>query len=200
MPAMHLSPLAPISPSTPASIAPTGGAVPMPPARWSRFWTSPIAKVEYGAGSLVDAWREAFIPSDRGLTGDRRPKVTFAGSNKDAAIAAAHALAATAVELPITLADGSTRTVRLHPAIAVLRDAHEGVYWLAPLRTTVRSGDDWIDAPHTIDGAAFEGESPILRTPTILSATRDMVAVVGRDSVIVPERWTSAPDDSRIDA
>jgi hypothetical protein len=197
---MQLSPLASVSRPTPATFVPTSGAVPTPPARWSRFWTSPIAKVEYGAGSLVTAWREAFIPSDRGLTGARRPKVTFAGSNKDAAIAAAHALAAKAVELPITLADGTTRTVRLHPAIAVLRDAREGVYWLAPLRTTVRSGDDWIDAPHTIDGAAFEGDAPLLRTPTILSSTRDMVAVVGRDSVITPGRWTNAPDDSQIDA
>jgi hypothetical protein len=186
----------------PSFVAPTstaGGNVPTPPARWSRFWTSPIARVEYGTGSLVGAWHEAFIPADRGLTGNLRPKVTFAGSNRDNAIAAAHALAQRSEELSITLADGSTRTVTLHPAFAVLRDAHEGVYWLAPLRTTVRSGDDWIDAPHTIDGAAFEGTNPVLRTPTILTATRDMVAVVGRDSVITPGRWTDAPDDSQLD-
>jgi hypothetical protein len=175
------------------------GTVPTPPARWSRFRTSPIARVEYGAGSLVPAWHEAFIPSDRGLTGERRPKVTFGGSSKEAAIKAAHLLAAKPVDVDVTLSDGSTRTVTMHPAIAVLRDSREGVYWLAPLRTTVRSGDDWVDAPHTIDGAAFEGEAPVLKTPSILTATRDMVAVVGRDTVVVPGRWTDAPDDSQLD-
>src|SRR4051794_4125665 len=101
---MQLSPLAAPAPkiAVPSSAA-GGGTVPMPPERWSRFWTSPIAKVEYGSGSLVDAWREAFIPADRGLTGARRPKVTFGGANKDAAIAAAHVLAGKLVELPVTL-------------------------------------------------------------------------------------------------
>lgn len=174
-------------------------AVPHPPARWSRWWTSPIARFDYGTGSQVSAWHEAWIPADRGLSGDLRPSVTFGGSTREAAVAAAHLLAKQAVQLDVDLADGTTRTVSLHPAIAVLRDARAGAFWLAPLRTTVKSHGEWIDAPHSIDGDAFLGEQPLLRTPTVLSATREMVTVVGRDSELTPGRWRDAPDDSLVD-
>jgi hypothetical protein len=93
--------------------------------------------------------------------------------------------------------NGRTRTVQVNPAIAVLRDAKAGAYWLAPLRTTVRLGDEWLDAPHTIDGAAFEGPDRVLTGATVLSATRDMIAVVGRDTILKPAAWADAPDDSR---
>ena len=63
----------------------------------------------------------------------------------------------------------------------------------------MRSRGEWVDAPHSIDGDAFTGAAPILRTPTVLSATKDMVAVVGRDTVITPSPWTDAPDDSQLD-
>lgn len=185
-----------LAPSPPPSDA---NAVPHPPARWARWWTSPIARFDYGAGSLVPAWHEAWIPADRGLTGDLRPSVIFGGSTREAAVAAAHLLAQQAVRLDVDLSDGSTRSVSLHPAIAVLRDARAGAFWLAPLRTSVRSHGEWIEAPHSIDGDGFAGEHPLLRTPSVLSATRDMVTIVGRDTELTPGRWTDAPDDSLVD-
>jgi hypothetical protein len=177
---------------------PTGStsATPEPPARWSRFWTSPIARVDYGAGSRVPLWGEATIPADRGLTGQLRPGVTYGGATKEAAIEAARLLARETVEMSFSFRNGRTRTTQVNPAIAVLRDARAGAFWLAPLRTTVRLGDQWLDAPHTIDGPAFEGADALLRPATVLSATRDMVAVVGRDAVLTPGVWTDAPDDS----
>lgn len=186
--------------ASPASL-PTefASATPMPPRRWSKFWTSPIARVEYGEGSRVPFWGEATIPADRGLTGQLNPGVTYGGSSRDAAIEAARLLARQAVDVSFSFRNGRTRTVQVNPAIAVLHDARAGAFWLAPLRTTVRLGDQWLDAPHSIDGPAFEGPDAVLRTPSVLSATRDMVAVVGRDALITPGRWTSAPDSSRDD-
>lgn len=176
---------------------PTGStsATPEPPARWARFWASPIARVDYGVGSRVPLWGEATIPAERGLTGERRPGVTYGGATLEAAIEAAHLLAGTTVELSFSFRNGRTRTTQVNPAIAVLRDAVAGAFWLAPLRTTVRLGDQWLDAPHTIDGPAFEGDA-LLTSASVLSATRDMVAVVGRDAVLKPGAWTDAPDDS----
>ncbi len=72
--------------------------------------------------------------------------------------------------------------------IAVLRDAAAGAYFVAPLQTTVRLRDQWLEAPHTIDGLAFEGAGALLRTPTVTGMTRDVVAVVGRDTVVTPRR------------
>ncbi|MCW2920221.1 MAG: hypothetical protein JWL76_95 [Thermoleophilia bacterium] len=172
-------------------------ATPAPPARWSRFYTSPIARVDYGTGSRVPLWGEATIPSDRSLTGQLQPGVTYAGATLDAAIEAARLLSREPVELSFSFRNGRTRTVQVNPAIAVLRDAKAGAFWLAPLRTTVRLGDQWLDAPHSIDGPAFEGADAVLTAPTVLSATRDMVAVVGRDLVLKPGAWTDAPDESR---
>jgi hypothetical protein len=120
----------------------------------------------------------------------------FGGSNRDAAIAAAKALAAKPVEISFSFRNGRVHTAPVNPAYAVLRDAHHGVYWLAPLRTTVRLRDEWVEAPHTVDGLAFEGRQPLLATPTVFSATKDMVAVVGRDTVLTPATWVDAPDDS----
>ncbi len=171
-------------------------ATPEPPARWSRFWTSPIAKVEYGTGSRIPLWSEATIPAERGLTGERRPGVTYGGATLEAAIEAAHLLAREPVELSFSFRNGRTRTTQVNPAIAVLRDATAGAFWLAPLHTTVRLRDQWLDAPHTIDGPAFEGADALLSSATVLSATRDMVAVVGRDAVLKPGVWADAPDDS----
>lgn len=173
-------------------------ADPVPPVRWSRWWTSPIALVDYGTASRVPIWQEATIPADRGITGALRPSVTYAGTSKQDAIEAARLLAATPVDLSFSFRNGRTRTVQVHPAIAVLRDAKAGTFWLAQLRTTVRLGTDWLDAPHSIDGPAFDGPDAVLTRPRVLSATRDMVAVVGKTSVLVPGRWTDAPDDSRL--
>ncbi len=142
-------------------------------------------------------WAEATIPAERGLTGELRPTVSYAGTSKEAAIEAARLLANQPVEVSFSFRNGRTRTTEVNPAIAVLRDAKAGAYWLAPLRTTVRLGDEWLDAPHTIDGAAFEGADPVLTGATVLSASRDMVAVVGRDTVVKPAAWADAPDDSR---
>ena len=172
-------------------------ATPEPPARWSRFWTSPIARVDYGQGSRVPIWGEATIPADRGLTGQLQPGVTYGGTTKEAAIEAARLLSRELVDLTFSFRNGRTRTVQVNPAIAVLRDAKAGAFWLAPLRTTVRVGDQWLDAPHTIDGPAFEGADAVLKPATVLAATRDLVAVVGRDLVLKPSVWADAPDDSR---
>ena len=171
-------------------------STPTPPARWSRFWTTPIAHVDYGATSRVPFWKEATIPTDRGLTGQVLPAVTFGGATYEAAVEAARLLARQTVDVSFSFRNGRTRTIEVNPAIAVLRDTRAGAFWLAPLRTTVRLGDQWLDAPHTIDGLAFEGANPVLHTPTVLTATRDMVAVVGRDAVIKPAKWTTAPDGS----
>jgi hypothetical protein len=152
--------------------------------------------VDYGTGSRVPLWGEATIPSDRGLTGQLRPGVTYAGTTLEAAVEAARLLSRESVELSFSFRNGRTRTVQVNPAIAVLRDAKAGAFWLAPLRTTVRLGDQWLDAPHTIDGPAFEGADPVLTSAKVLSATRDMVAVVGRDTVLTPGPWADAPDDS----
>ncbi len=142
-------------------------------------------------------WSEATIPAERGLTGQLRPAVTYGGATREAAVEAARLLARQTVEVSFSFRNGRTRTVQVNPAIAVLRDAKAGAFWLAPLRTTVRLGDQWLDAPHTIDGSAFEGAGAVLNTATVLSATRDMVAVVGRDLVLRPGVWAGAPDDSR---
>ncbi|MCW2928377.1 MAG: hypothetical protein JWM86_2345 [Thermoleophilia bacterium] len=181
-------------PTSVATAAPF--ATPEPPARWARWYTSPIARIDYGTGSRMPLFHEARIPADRGLMGELRPTLTYGGASKEAAIEAARLLAATPVQVEFSFRNGRTRSVEVHPAIAVLRDAKAGAYWLAPLQTTVQLRGEWLDAPHSIDGPAFGGDDAVLRTPSILSATRDMVAVVGRDSVIVPGRWTSAPADS----
>lgn len=174
-------------------------AAPQPPARWSRWYTSPIARIDYGTGSRMPLFHEARIPAERGLTGELRPTLSYGGASKEAAIAAARLLAQTPVDVEFSFRNGRTRTVSVHPAIAVLRDAKAGAYWLAPLQTSVNLRGEWVDAPHTIDGGAFDGNDAVLRTPSILSATRDMVAVVGADSLLVPGRWTDAPDDSLVD-
>ncbi|MCB0878003.1 MAG: hypothetical protein KDC46_03370 [Thermoleophilia bacterium] len=184
--------------AAPASSAATG-ATPTPPERWARWWTSPIALFTYGEGSRVPLWSEAIIPADRGLTGALRPAVTYAGRNLEAAIEAAHVLAKAPVELSFSYRNGRLGTAQVNPAIAVLRDAHAGVYWLAPMHTTVRRRDQWLDAPHTIDGAAFTGADPLLARPQVLTATRDLVAVVGATDVIRPGTWADAPDDSKLD-
>lgn len=170
-----------------------------PPERWARWWTSPIARVDYGAAATIDPWHEAFIPAERGLTGALRPALAWGGTSRDAAIDAARALARLTVQLQLEVG-GQLRTVEISPAIAVLRDARAGAYWLAPLRTTIRSGEEWVEAPHSIDGPAFEGGSQGRRGARVLSATRDMVAVVGRDTVLTPAEWADAPHDSRLGA
>lgn len=173
---------------------------PVPPARWSRWWTSPIARFDYGVGSRMPIWREASLPAERGLTGALRPSVTYAGTSRDDAIAAARLLAQQPVDVSFSFRNGRIGHTSVQPAIAVLRDAREGAFWIAPLRTTVKLGAEWVDAPHAVDGLAFQGRAPVLRTPQVLSATRDLVAVVGADTVVTPQRWTDAPDDSRLDA
>lgn len=169
-----------------------------PPLRWARWWTSPLAKIEYGTASRAEVWQEAWIPADRGITGAMRPSVTWGGTSREQAVAAAALLAAVEVEVLVDVAGGRTRTMRVNPAIGVLHDPKAGAYWLAPLRTTVRANGEWAEAPHTIDGAAFSGRSPLLRKPAVSSASPDLVAVVGRDSVITPGEWADAPDDSRL--
>jgi len=176
--------------------APTRMSDPAPPARWSRWWTSPIAKLDYGTDSRMPLWPEARIPAERGLSGALRPSLTFGGSSLEAAIEAAKLITAVPVDVQFSFRNGRLGTTPVHPAIAILRDSRAGAFWLAPLQTTVRFQGEWLDAPHTIDGPAFEGEEPLLATPKILSATRDMVAVVGRDTVLKPGVWADAPDDS----
>lgn len=171
---------------------PTPDAAPTPPARWSHWYRTPIARVEYGAGTRVSVWREASIPADQSMTGDRTPAVTFGGTTLDEAVAAAHLLAAIPVELRVDVAGVGARTIKLNPAIAVLLDAKSGAYWLAPLRTTMRVGNEWVDAPHAIDGAGFTGATPTFRHARVLSATPDMVAVVGAELVVKPGRWRAA--------
>jgi hypothetical protein len=185
--------------SVPTSGAASAAAAPTPPARWSRWYTSPIAKLEYGAGSRLPLFPEARIAADRGLTGSRIPAVIYAGTTLDAAIAAARQLAARPVEVSFSYRNGRVGTVAVNPAFGVLRDARAGAFWLAPLETTVQLRGEWVDAPHTIDGPAFEGAKALLGTPTVLSATRDMVAVVGKETVLKPSVWTDAPDDSRLE-
>lgn len=196
---MHLiSPLAgPVS--VPTIVAQNAPAAPTPPSRWSRWYTSPIAKLEYGAGSRLPLFPEARIAADRGLSGSRTPAVIYAGSTLEAAIVAAKQLAARPVEVSFSYRNGRVGTVAVNPAFGILRDARAGAFWLAPLETTVQLRGEWVDAPHTIDGPAFEGAKALLGTPTVLSATRDMVAVVGRETVLTPSVWTDAPDDSKLD-
>ena len=183
---MHIT-----SPISSANFLPTSviGVAPAPPARWSRFWTSPIAHFSYGMGSRVPLFNEARIPGERGLTGQLRPGVTYAGATLEDAIEAARVIAMATVAVSFSFRNGRLRTIESHPAVAVLRDARAGAFWIAPLQTTVQLRGEWVEAPHSIDGAAFDGRDAMLRTPTILSATRDMVAVVGRDSVIKPQLW-----------
>ncbi|MCW2956964.1 MAG: hypothetical protein JWO69_1833 [Thermoleophilia bacterium] len=190
-----------MAPPASSVLTPTRSATPTnptPPARWARWWTSPIARVDYGTDSRAQAWKEAWIPANRGITGALHPAVTFGGSSRAAAIEAAHALAAVPVKVRMDMLHGRSKLVTIHPAIAVLRDARAGAYWLAPLHTTVRSNGEWRDAPHTIDGGAFQGGSPAFRTPVVRSATSEMVAVVGRDRVMTPKEWRTAPHDSRV--
>ncbi|MEO6866833.1 MAG: hypothetical protein ABI200_02310 [Gaiellales bacterium] len=192
---MKLLPTAPAASIAPASsIAPADA--PMPPQKWARWWTSPIANVDYGANSRIPFWREARIPGARGFDNVLRPSLIWGGTTRQDAIAAAHLLAAAAVDVSFSFRNGVKRTVQIHPAIAVLHDAKAGAFWLTQLDTTVKLGDDWVDAPHSIDGPAFEGANALLRTPTVLSATRSMVAIVGRDTVLQPQRWDRAPHDS----
>lgn len=177
----------------PTTIAPPPGS--QPPLRWARWWTSPIARVDYGRDSVLAPWHEARIPTERSLTGARRPSLAYGGRSQVEAEAAARLLAQVPVEVTLRIR-GRARTVSLHPAIAVLRDARAGAFWLAPLHTTVRSGAEWIEIPHTIDGAAFAGRWPLLRTPHVSSATQEMVSVVGRETVLKPSAWRDAPRDS----
>jgi hypothetical protein len=185
-------------------ISPTAGPIsaptqPTPPARWSRFYTSPIAKLEYGAGSRLPLFPEARIAGDRSFTGARTPAVIYGGATLEDAIAAAHQLAATPVEVSFSYRNGRVGSVAVNPAFGILRDSRAGAFWLAPLQTTVQLRGEWVDAPHTIDGAAFQGAKALLGTPTVLTATRDMVAVVGKEAVLKPSTWTDAPDDSKLD-
>ena len=106
-------------------------------------------------------------------------------------------LARTSVRVRVSDNGGQRRTVQINPAMAVLHDAKSGAYWITPLTSSVRSGDDWIELPHSIDGAAFEGTSPWLRAPQVAGASKDLIAVVGRERVVTPSRWTDAPDDSK---
>jgi hypothetical protein len=146
----------------------------------------------------VPLWADAVIPAERSLTGALRPAVTYGGSTRAEAVEAARLLARQPADIEFSYRNGRFGSVTVAPAIAVLRDATAGAYWLAPLRTTVRRGDQWLDAPHAIDGAAFSGNRPLLITPRVLSATSVMVAVVGAESLITPERWVDAPHDSKL--
>jgi len=186
---MHITPI-PVSTNS----------TPTPPARWAQWWTSPLARIDYGMTSVATPWHEAFIPAHRTVAGNLAPTLTFAGSNLAVALEAAHALASHTVAVTYDVTGGRQRTIQVHPAIGILRDARAGVYWLAELRTTVRSRGEWVDAPHTIDGGAFTGRAPVLSTPDIRTATNALIAVVGKDTTITPRRWRNAPDDSRIDA
>lgn len=170
---------------------------PAPPARWTKWWTSPIASVDYAAGSRAHVWHEAVIPAERGLTGARVASLSYAGTTLEGAIRAARLVARTPLQLDVDLRRGGTRSVSVNQAVGVLHDVRAGAYWIAPLMTTMRRGGEWFEAPHTIDGGAFEGEDPVLRAPKVRSATENLVAVVGRDVVITPTRWRDAPDGSR---
>ncbi len=182
-----------------AEFAPTATAPqPLPPIRWSRWWTSPIARLDYGSASRVPLWQDATLPAHRNLTGALRASVTYAGTSLDGAIRAAHLLSATPVPVSFTYRNGRHGMISANPAIAVLRDAKLGAYWITPLSTTVKIGGNWVDAPHTIDGVAFDGADPAFVAPSVRSATRDLVAVVGVQRVVTPERWTDAPPDSRV--
>lgn len=153
---------------------------------------TPIARLDYGATSVVSPWSEAVLPMYRSPTGSRHPNVQFAGTSRDDAIAAAHQLATHAVRVDVQAHGGDVRSVELNPAIAVLRDARAGTFWLTPLSTTIKVQDDWVEIPHSIDGIAFEGALPVLARPAVRSATQSMVALVGRDTVITPEHWADA--------
>lgn len=192
--AMNLTAPTPSSVLLPTSSDPSAL---VPPARWARWWTSPIARFEYGSGSSLPLWRDAVLPAERGLTGALQPVVSYGGTSTSEAIAAAHLLAQHPVTVDFSYRNGRLGSTQVTPAIAVLRDVTAGVFWLAPLHTTVRRGDEWLDAPHTIDGPAFEGDRPLLTRPRVLSATSLLVAVVGANSVIRPEKWSDAPNDSK---
>jgi hypothetical protein len=185
---MQLSPITPVTPPvTPAA-----------PLRWARWWKSPLAAVDYAPGSRITPWREAWIPSERTLTGTRRPALVYGGTSVEGAIESARTLARTLVVARIEDSTGKVRRVSINPAMAVLLDAKAGAYWIAPLTSSIQSGGEWIEVPHSIDGAAFEGARPWLGGARVASASKDLVAVVGRDLVIAPERWHDAPDDSRV--
>ena len=177
--------------------APAAQAAPLAPARWARWWKAPLAAVDYAAPSRITPWREAWIPTERTITGTRTPSMVYGGTSAEAAIEAAHALARATVSMRIATAEGRFQRVRLNPAMAVLLDAKAGAYWITPLHSSVQSGSEWIEMPHSIDGAAFEGARPWLAGARVASASADLIAVVGRDLVIAPERWHDAPDDSR---
>lgn len=158
---------------------------PAPPASWARWWTSPIAVLRYEAvGEHATPFAEARIPAQRTLTGALTPALRYGGPTEADAVAAARMLAQETQD--VDFGGGEVRSV--HPAIAVLRDARHGAWWLAPLQTTVRRGTEWIEAPHTIDGAAFTGPDAWLRSVQVHSNSRVLVAVVGADTVLRPTR------------
>ena len=171
-------------------------AAPTPPTRWTRYWKTPIAHFDYGNSSRMPLWAEATIPAERNLTGAKRPSVTYAGTTLAGAIEAAHLLARDLVDVSFSFRNGRVRTTQVHPAFGVLRDSAAGAFWLTPLHTTVKLRNEWLDAPHAIDGPAFDGADAVLARPEVRTATRDLVAVVGAREVIRPDRWTDAPDDS----
>ncbi|MBC7461081.1 MAG: hypothetical protein H7287_06940 [Thermoleophilia bacterium] len=170
---------------------------PAVPTRWVRWWKAPIAAIDYAAGGRIAPWREAWIPTERTLTGGRTPAMVFGGTSAETAIEAAHALARGTVQVRVSDVAGRMRTVQLNPAMAVLLDAKSGAYWITPLTSSVRSGGGWIELPHSIDGAAFEGAHPWLHTPQVAGASKDLVAVVGRERVVTPSHWSDAPHDSK---
>lgn len=187
--------------STAGTVAPGPSiATPAPPVRWARWWKSPLATVDHAAGSRLTSWREAWIPTERTLTGTRTPAMVYGGLSLETAVEAAHAIARTPVVVRVADAHGRLRRISLNPAMAVLLDAKAGAYWVTPLIGSIQSGQEWIEAPHSIDGAAFEGADPWLAPARIASASKDLVAVVGRDVVVTPEQWRDAPDDSRVHA
>lgn len=166
---------------------------PIAPKRWTQYWKTPIAKFDYGSNSRVPLWAEAALPALSGITGAPQLALTYGGDSIEAATSAARLLTKNPIDLTFSFRNGRTRTTQVYPAIAVLRDSRAGAFWLAPLHTTVRLGDEWLDAPHSIDGPAYEGDDPVLHSPKIYSATRDLVAVVGANAIIKPERWVTAP-------
>ena len=173
---------------TPSAL-PTATVATAPPFDWIQWSSSPIAEVRHDA-SAATIWHESWLPSVQTNTGRMVPSLTPGGASLDDAINAAHHIARTPVRVS-TDADG-VPAIDVNPAIAVMR-APDNSFWLAPLLTSMRTGNVWHEVPHTIDGAAFAGNDPLVRGTTIRAASPDLVAVVGRDTVLEPAPWPNAP-------
>jgi hypothetical protein len=170
-----------------------------PPRHWRRWWSTALTSIERPQSAPLDIWHESWIAQERTLMGNTQARLSYAGESLAAAIEAARALTETPVEIKASVRGARARRLLIQPAVAVLHDAPRGTFWLAPLRTTMRLGATWIDAPATVDPIrALDGTTIIIDSPnTVRASSPSTVAIVGASRVVTPTLWADAPDDAR---